>query len=52
MKNRGQWYRYCRYAALFINIYRESACNYDNSLDINPDNLNISDVITVVGEIL
>jgi len=33
-------------------LCEESACNYDNSLDINPEDLDISDTVTVVWEIL
>lgn len=33
-------------------LCEESACSYDNSLDINPDDLDISDVVTVVWEIV
>lgn len=33
-------------------LFEESTCSYENSLDINPEDLDISDTVTVVWEIL
>lgn len=33
-------------------LCEESSCNYDDSLDINPEDLDISDTVTVVWEIV
>ena len=35
-----------------VMLCEKSANNYDNSLDINPEDLDISDTVTVVWEIL